>query len=142
MGRAKTHNSNEISISFANLQIDSGRVDGDFVTTEFNSELYTSKVGADGEVTRSKTNDFSGKITIKLMSTSEGHQILTRLFNIARASLNGDDMAPFQLRDRNGGLVEHAETAWIEKAPSNAVGKEVGEREWVLATDNLVRDVE
>jgi hypothetical protein len=142
MAAPKTHNSNEISVSFANLSLDSGRADGDFVTTEFNSELYTSKVGADGELTRSKTNDFSAKITIKLMSTSQGHKILLGLYNAARAEPNGGDLAPFQLRDRNGGLVEHAETAWIEKAPANAFGKEVGEREWILATDALVRDVE
>lgn len=138
----KTYDPNEVSVIFADRSIDSGRVDGDFVTSEYTSELYTMKTGADGEVVRVKSADQSAKITLKLMSTSSGHRILTQLYQAARASTNGDDIAPIQIRDRLGGLVEHADKAWISKAPSNAFGKDVGERDWEIMVSQLERTVE
>jgi hypothetical protein len=68
--------------------------------------------------------------------------MLTQLYALARRSANGADVGEFQLRDRTGGLLEHAEHAWIKKAPANAYGKEAGEREWELAVADLVREVE
>lgn len=138
----KTYNSNEVSIIFANLSLDSGRAEGEFVSTEFTSEAYTDTAGADGEVTVNKSNDERGTITVKLLGSSSGHKILTQLYAAARTARNGRFAAPLQIRDRNGGLVEHAENAWIAKAPTNAFGKEVGEREWTIKTDKLVREVE
>jgi hypothetical protein len=138
----KTHNSNEISSSFAGRSFATGRAEGDFCTTEYTKELHTLKVGADGEVTRVRSNDRSAKITLKFMSTSDGHKLMLQLYLIALNSPNGQDIGTFQLRDRNGGLVEHAEEAWIAKAPANAFGADVGEREWELHCAELVREVE
>jgi len=135
----KTYNSREVSLTLGAYSIDSGRAAGDFVTTKMSAELYKKSVGADGEVTRSKVNDRSATITIKLMQTSDGHAVLTGLAAAGRLSRNSEDIVPFQLRDRNGGLVESAESCWIEKEPDSSFGAEAGEREWTLATDNLVR---
>ena len=142
MARTRVYNSNEISITFAGFSIDSGRAEGDFVTTKYDSETFTKKVGADGEVTRSKTNNTSGTATIKVMQTSDGHRILMQLDALGRASANGSDIAEFQIRDRLGGILEHADQAWIEKAPDSPNGKEAGEREWTLGLGELVREVE
>lgn len=141
MPNTKTHNSNEISMTFGDRSLGTGRAE-EFCTTEYNEELYTLVVGADGEVTRVKSNNLSGKITVKFISTSDGHKLMTTLHEASRNSRNGEDIAPFQIRDRNGGLVESAEHAWISKAPSNATGKAPGEREWELSCTDLVREVE
>ena len=141
MGTTQNYDSNEVSVSFAGRSIDAGRADGEFVTITFASEIFTKKVGADGEVTRSKTNDFSGSCTLKLLATSSGHQTLTALYATARASATGEDMAPLQIRDRNTGLEYHAEKAWIAKHGDVGFGKEVGEREWVIDFGDLVPQV-
>jgi len=139
---AKTFDSNEVSVNFAGRDLATSRADGDFVTLAFTTELYSMKAGADGEVTRSKNNDRSGKCTLKFMNTSEAHKVLTALYNEAEASANGDDIAPLQVRSRSTGLVYHAENAWISKHPDIAFGKEVGEVDWEISYERLEPQVE
>jgi hypothetical protein len=137
----KTYDSNKVNISFAGRTIDKGRADGEFVSTEYATETFTTKVGADGEVTRSKSNDNSATIKIKVMQTSAGHALLTQLHALARASVNGSDVGAFELRDLNGNMLERADECYIEKAPPSAFGKEAVEREWTLRAANLIREV-
>lgn len=136
-----TYDSNQVTVSFAGRTIDTGRAEGEFVSTEFTSETFTTKAGADGEATRSKTNDRTATIKIKLMQTSAGHLLMTELHAIALASVNGSDAGAFEIRDLTGGLVERAEKCWIEKPPANPYGKEAGEREWTLKCEALIREV-
>lgn len=137
----KTYDSNEVNITFAGRSIDSGRADGDFYSSEYNSETFIRKGGADGEQTRSKTNDRSATIKLKLMQTSDGHKLLTQLHAAALAATNGSDVAALEVRDLSGGLLERAAKAWIRKPPSNAYGKEAGEREWELECSHMIREV-
>ena len=137
----KTHNSAEISVCFANYDITSGRAD-EFCVTEYNKPLYEEQIGPDGELTRIKSNDRSAKITVRVKSTSDGHRNLLSLYGLAQLEPNGGDLAPFQVRDRNRGILESAELAYIKQAPANAYGQEPGDREWVLYTAKLDRIVE
>lgn len=137
----KTHDPSQISIGFAGRQISSGRAD-EFCTTAYNEPLYTTVASPDGEIVRVKSNNRSAKITLTLKSTSSGHKLMTQLLAIGQLSVNGSDIGEFQLRDRNGGLVEHAEKAWISKAPDNANGKDVSDRAWELECSYLVREAE
>ena len=139
---AQTFDSNEVSVNFAGRDLATSRADGDFVTLAFTSELYGMKAGADGEVSRFKNNDRSGKCTLKFLNTSEAHRVLTALYNEAEASTNGDDMAPLQVRSRSTGLAYHAEKAWISKHPDITFGKEVGEVDWELGYERLEPAVE
>lgn len=141
MSELRTYDSNQVSVTFAGRAIDTGRADGEFVTTEYSTETFVKKVGADGEVTRSKSNDNTATIKIKVMQTSNGHKMLLQLHALARASVNGSDAGAFELIDRNGGVLERATKAWIEKAPPSSFGKEAGEREWTLAAADLIREV-
>lgn len=137
----KTYDSNEVSVTFAGRSIDTGRADGDFYTSEYNAETFTRKAGADGEQTRSKTNDRSATIKIKVMQTSDGHKLLMQLHELALASENGNDVAALEVNDLSGGLVERAAKAWIKKPPAATYGREAGEREWELECANLIREV-
>jgi len=137
----KTYDSNQVSVTFAGRPISSGRADGEFVSIELNSETFTRKVGADGEVTRSKSNDNTATIKIKVMQTSDGHKVLMQLHALARASVNGSDVGAFELIDRNGNVLERATECWIEKPPASSFGKEAAEREWTLCAADLIREV-
>ncbi|TAK30997.1 MAG: DUF3277 family protein [Myxococcaceae bacterium] len=139
---ANTFDSNEVSINFAGRDLATSRADGDFVTLTFTTELYSMKAGSDGEVTRSKNNDRSGKCTLKFLNTSEAHRVLTALYNEAEASSNGDDIAPLQVRSRSTGLAYHAEQAWISKHPDISFGKEAGELDWEISYERLEPQVE
>ncbi len=139
----KNHDPQVITVTFLDRSLDLGRAEGEFVSTEYNKELYTMKVGADGQVTRVKSADRSAKIMVKTMQTSPTHRLLTAMYRSAQQSTNGSDVGAFQLRDRNnGGMIESAEKAWISKAPSTSHGADVGEREWELSCAELVRENE
>lgn len=138
----KNYDSNEVSVGFAGRDLATSRADGDFVQLAFTGELYGMKAGADGEVTRFKLNDRSGKCTLTFLNTSEAHRVLTALYNEAEASVNGSDVAPLQVRSRSTGLSYHADLAWISKAPDIAFGKEVGDVAWEISYERLEPQVE
>ena len=140
MPGARTHNPKSIKVSFAGRNLDHGRDEGDFVTTEYTKEQTTTHVGADGSVTVSQTADESGKATINCMSTSETHRILTALYERQRAL--GVAFATFEIADLNNQIVERSAQAWIQAAPPNAYGAEVGKRAWVLGLAKLERTSE
>jgi len=139
----KTHDPQIITVTFLDRSLDIGRAEGEFVSTEYTKELYTMKTGADGQVTRVKSADRSAKIMVKTMQTSPTHRLLTAMYRASQQSTNGDDVGPFQIRDRNnGGMIESADQTWISKAPSTSLGADVGEREWELSCAELVREIE
>ena len=117
MPATKTHDPSQIHATFAGRALLTGCAEGEFLTTEFLHELYTLKVGADGEVTRVKSANRTGKIVVKCMQTSDTHKLFTQ-------------------------LLEHADQTWISKAPTNGQGADVAEREWELTCSELVREVE
>lgn len=134
------YDSAEVTLSFAGYPIESGRAKGEFVSSEYTSEITAEAAGADGVVAVSKMNDQSATITIKVLQGSPGHAQLTEMAARSRAT-RGIATGVYELRDLSGGLVESAQKAWIKKEPSNAYGAEAGEREWKLGCEKLVRGV-
>lgn len=114
----------------------SGFADGTLVRVERNSDLWTVQVGSDGEGTRSKSNDRSGRITISLMQTSESNDVLSALALVDEQTNAG--AVPIEIKDVNGTSLHIAETAWIVKPADAEYSKEAGPREWVFETDILV----
>lgn len=137
MPGARVHDPQKIKVTFAGRSLDHGRDEGDFVSTEYNKEQTTTHVGADGSVTVSQTADQSGKATINCMSTSDTHRLLTALYE--RQRVVGVEFGVFQILDINNAVVERSAQAWIQAAPANAYGAEVGKRAWVLGLAKLER---
>lgn len=108
----------------------SGFADGTFVLTSRNNDLFTLTVGADGEATRAKSNDLSGRITVTLQQTSISNDILSALADADELSNQGS--FPIQVKDASGTTLASAETAWITKKPDSSFGKETENREWVI----------
>lgn len=137
MPGARVHDPQKIKVSFAGRSLDHGRDEGDFISTEYTQEQTKTHVGADGTVTVSQTADQSGKATINCMSTSDTHRLLTALYERQRAV--GVEFGVFQILDLNNAIVERSAQAWIQAAPANAYGAEVGKRAWVLGLAKLER---
>ena len=137
----QTYDANENTLSIAGLLIDSGFADGEFVSIEPQTEDYTDKVGTDGSVARSKTNDQRATIKIKLLATSEGNAKLTQLRNLALTGPNGADVGAFLLRDRTTGVIlARAAETWVMKPPTLSRAREVAEYEWTLRAAKMVYD--
>jgi hypothetical protein len=113
-----------------------GFSDGSMVSIEFNEDQFSLQMGTDGEGTRSKSNNYSARVTISLMQTSDSNQVLQGFWNSDRLSDSG--IFPFLLKDNSGRTIYAAEQMWVAKQPSAEFGREAGAREWVLETDNMV----
>lgn len=128
------YNSADVTI-IVNGIIISGFADGTFVTVERDEDAFTKQVGTDGEVTRSKSNNKTGSVTITLMQSSASNGDLTVMH--ALDELTGNGVGPFLMRDGSGNSKYAAENAWIRKYPSAEYGREATGREWVIDVDKL-----
>ncbi len=117
----KTYDPKQVSVIIGVAPL-SGFADGDFVTVERNEDNWTLLVGADGESTRAKNANKSGKVTIRLMSESVSNDTLSDL-QIAD-ELGGNAPFGILIKDSLGRSLYTAATAWINKQPPAAFGKD------------------
>lgn len=114
-----------------------GFADGTFVNIEYNADLWTLQMGADGEGVRSKMNDLSAKITLTLMSSSLGNAALMAALAAGLAGGAGSAL-PLIISDGATLTTHSAEGAWVQKVPAKAYAKEHTPVEWVLETNRLI----
>lgn len=127
----KTYDANEVTLSVAGRVINSGFADGDFVKVAYKSDDWTSKAGTDGEVSRSKNNDKRCDLSVMLMQTSDGNDLLNQIRAADMAAPNGAGVGQLLLRDQFGRTVIRGQ-CWIVKPPEVVRGREVGTNEWKL----------
>ena len=116
----------------------SGLADGTFVSVVFNEDAYALTIGSDGEGTRSKTNNRSGRVTFTLMQSSESNDLLSALHNLDLNTPNGDGIGPLLVKDNSGRTLVTAASAWVVKHPDAEFGREAATREWIVETEELL----
>jgi hypothetical protein len=127
MPAAKTYSSQDVTVLLGGVPIDSGRADGDFVSIVKVSDDSSSVAGADGEVCVNLMHDRQYDVTITVMQSSAGNDLMTGAragFQLLKALL------PLAVKDNNGSSLLVAAKAWPVKAPDQAFGKEAGTRAW------------
>lgn len=131
--KTSTYSADEVTLSLAGQIMDSGYAEGEFVSVEPQSEGWTDKVGADGEVARAKVLDRRATAKVKLLQTSAGNALLMALYNSDANGANGAGVGVFVLRDRGTGEdLVRADHAWVMKLPTISRGKEIVEYEWTI----------
>ena len=135
----KVYDANEVSVIIAGLPIESGYDDGEFLRIEQEADDFLDKVGTDGEVTRSKSNDRRATATVILMQSSDGNNLLSALNNIDRLAGNGAGVGPFLVKDRQGLSLYAAAECWISKPPDVSFDREPTPREWTIRIAVLER---
>lgn len=129
-----------MTLVFMGILIDSGYAEGEFLTIEPNAPDYEIVVGTDGQVGRSRTNNRSATIKVKLMSTSDGNTFLSALSNVGLLAKNGADIGPMLVRDRVSGTCTYtASKCWISKPPDVSYENKISMREWELTCADLIR---
>lgn len=113
-----------------------GFSDGTFIRAIRNEPSFNLKVGVDGEGTRAKNNNKSGRFEIELMQSSGSNDDLSNF--IVADENSGAGAVPVLLKDNNGTTVCSCLTGWIQKWPDNDFAKEVSARKWVIETDELI----
>lgn len=134
MAKLKNYNAKQVSIVFA-ARILTGYADGDFCTVEMSEDAWTHHVGASGEECRARTNNDSGKITVKLAQWSSDNAVLAELHLADKAA--GAGVSPMLVVDKSGNSLHASDEAYILKAPNAPYAKAPGDREWVFMCSNL-----
>jgi hypothetical protein len=112
-----------------------GFADGTFVMVERSNDAFTKVSGADGGVSRAKSNDISGTLTLTLAQTSPSNDILSGFAQLDEQSNNG--VVPLAITDLGGRTTCVSGFGWVKKFPSIENGKEISNREWVLDCADL-----
>lgn len=131
----KTYDPAKVSVIVGGHIVE-GYADGEFVTATRNSDTFSRQGGASGEQTRAKSNDRSGTFTITLMQSSVSNAVMQG-FALADEVGNAG-LVPVLIKDSNGSELATAEQAWIQKPSDKGFAKEVGDRQWVLETGELI----
>jgi hypothetical protein len=126
---AKFADPNAVLIYFAGNRLQ-GYADGEFLTYERMSPGFNDVVGTDGEVARSKTNDFRVKIVVKLLQTSASNLVLSTIHNNDLNSPNGAGVATMLIQDLQGFTYLQGPQAWIVQFPNGSWDRSAKSREW------------
>jgi hypothetical protein len=126
-----TYDPKKVIISFGGVPL-GGYADGTFVQIEPGSETWVKKVGADGEVSRSLSNDNTHTIQITLKQMSLSNIYLRTVMNADK--LTGLGMLPLTFTDMNTGEEHFWPEAWVATNPSLGRAKEETDLQWTLHT--------
>lgn len=114
-----------------------GRGPETFCKVERTKESFTLKKGADGEGSRSRILDHSGKVTITVMQTAAVNALLQAALLADEASPNGVSIFPMMVKDYGGNALWTATHAWLERPAMTEAAAEAGTREWTLICNDL-----
>lgn len=109
----------------------SGFADGTFISVSRDEQAYNAVTGADGFVSRAKTGNRAGTITLTLQQTSPSNDILSG-FMIAD-ELRNRGVFPIFIQDQEGETIFQAQHCWVQQMPDSDFSKEISNRVWTLA---------
>ena len=108
----------------------SGLADGTFVMVSRDEDIFSKVSGADGEVSRAKSNNRSGSLTLTLMQTSMSNDVLSAIAVLDEISNTG--IVPVFVKEIGTSTILMAGEGWVKKMPDVSYSKEIENREWVL----------
>lgn len=130
----KTYNFKKVVVIVGGSII-TGFADSSSISAEFDEDRFTPDTGADGEYTRSQTNNNQGTITLNLKASSLGNAVLNAFYLLDKVA--GSGIFPLLIKDLNGTTLIAAPECYVLKPPAAEFESELGEREWTLATGDL-----
>lgn len=129
-----TYNGKDVVLIINGTRI-TGFDENDMFEVSRNNPTFEGKAGADGEFTRYKTNDKSGKLKIKLAYSSPANAMLSTLLGVDEAT--GAGVFGFGIQDLRGTTSAAAEQAWVTGWPSMGIAKETPVIEWEVEASDL-----
>ena len=125
----KTFDPKQVQVIIGGNEI-AGFADGEFINIERDENTFSKVVGADGEVSRSKSNNRSGALTLTLLQTSASNDVLSAI--MIADELTNSGIIPIFVKDSLGTTNLFAGEGWIQKPPASPFDKEITNREWVI----------
>ncbi len=112
-----------------------GFADGTFINVARSEDSFTKVSGADGIVSRARSRDKSGEITVTLAQTSPSNDVLTALNALDERT--GQGVVPVQCKDLSGRSTHFSAFAWVRKPADAEYSKGITDREWILDCADL-----
>lgn len=106
-----------------------GYPEGTFISIQPSEDTYTEVVGADGLVSRAKTNNKTATATITLQQTSTSNDFLSAIHSAGT-------VLPFLLKDLNGTTAIFSAAGWIKRVATVEGARDITNREWTLFLTN------
>lgn len=125
----KTYDPAQITVAIGGA-IMSGYTDGTFVEIARNDVSWNTVVGADGIVSRAKSNDRSGTLTLTLKQTSPSNDVLSAL--LIADELTNRGVFPVLVKDLSGTSIFFSAQAYITTYASATYGKDIQDRTWTI----------
>jgi len=126
----KTYDPKKVLVSLGSHMV-TGYADGTFVNIAYNGEGIGTVVGADGEVSRYIDPDRTANVTITVKQTSPTVDFCQRMHD--KDLVTGEGILPILIKDMRGGLIFSANDSWVVKPPDREYGKDIANREIVIA---------
>lgn len=130
----RTYDPKSVVITIGGVPM-SGFSDGTFLEVDRDEPTWTKVVGADGLVTRGKTNNFSGTLTLTLKQSSPSNDVLSGFMAIDEATNQG--IVPVLVKDLSGNSIYFSARAWITQYANSTFAKDISDRQWVLSLDEV-----
>lgn len=130
----RTYDPKQVVISIGGVPM-SGFSEGTFLEVDRDEPTWNKVVGADGLVTRSKTNNLSGTLTLTLKQSSPSNDVLSGFLAIDEATNQG--VVPVLVKDLSGNSIYFSANAWITQYANSTFGKDISDRQWVLSLDEV-----
>jgi len=108
----------------------SGMAEGTFVSVTKEDAPFTTKVSADGVVSRNYTNSQVYNITLTLHSASSSNDLLTRLWRIDELTQRGKFSV--LVKDPLGSSLFHSNVGWVSKTPNLEFADKITNRDWTI----------
>ena len=130
-----------VIFTWGGVPLNLGASGGNFIRLERTSQMWSMPVGIDGEVTRVRSNDFSGFVTFRMRQAAFNATALSTLLTVNEFTglytvLPG---LPFFLTDVPSGLtLWTSPLAFLEGWPVDEYGTSENDREWVLLCPQLI----
>lgn len=125
----KTYDLNKVILLLNGVRI-RGFADGDVITVKAKADLWSLDVGADGEAVRSRINDRSADVEIKLGYGSASTAVLDAARKIDEQL--GTNSVAFMLRDTASGTQVICADVWQKRIPDVVFGQKPGARTFML----------
>lgn len=128
----RTYDPKQVIVTIGGVPM-SGFSDGTFLEIDRNEPTWNTVVGADGLVTRGKTNNFTGTLTLTLKQSSPSNDVLSGFMAIDEATNSG--VFPILVKDLSGDSIYFAGRCWVTQYANSTFGKDISDRQWSLMMD-------
>lgn len=130
----KNYDPARVVVTFRGILI-RGYAEGTFVSVSRETDTFSKSVGAQGDVTRVRSRNRSGRAAITLQQASPTNDELSAVALLDEET--GLGYGPLLVKDLNGTTLASAEIAWLVKPADTGFADSAESREWAIDCEKV-----